>query len=99
MRDRGAAKPGLIGEDAARDAVAERGPDGRAGKTACCGRGAEGMFEDQRERGRYLRGVGGKNDEAAAEIRDRHEGDESSGDFGNAPYAADEHETDQYGKD
>ena len=97
MRDGRGAETGLIGEDAAADALGDGELHGHAHRAADDGRGVERALEDAGKHAGDRTRVGDNDHERADDVDGRHAGDELFGDLTDALDAAEEHERHENG--
>ena len=97
VRDGRGAETGLIGEDAAADALGDGELHGHAHRAADDGRGVERALEDAGKHAGDRARVGDNDHECADDVDGRHAGDELFGDLTDALDAAEEHERHENG--
>ena len=99
MGDGGRAEAGLVGEDAAGDALLHDGFERNADRAAESGLDGEGVAEDQTECLTDVLDVYDQNDERGQNVNNRHNGHQLFGDLADALHAADNDEGDNDGGD
>ena len=97
--DRRRAEAGLIGEDAARDAVLHRHHDRRAGEAADGRLARERVLEDERDGRRQLVDVDDDESDADRDVEERHERDDLRRDACDGLQAADRDRRDEKRQD